>query len=425
MISFVIFASLFFFLLIGVPISVCIGLAVVVTCLYSGVDLIAVAQKMYASVDGFTLMAIPFFMLAGALMETGGMSRRLVRLANALVGTVAGGLCHVIVLGSCFFAALSGSSPATCAAIGSALLPEMKRRDYPIAFAAGLQAVAATIGVIIPPSIPFVVYGVVTGQSIGKLFAAGFIPGILEGLTLMLLIYFIARKKQYYSAVEFSFRELIASFIDAFFALMTPIIILGGIYFGIFTPTEAGAVACMYGFLVGMFIYRELDLQKIVQCFLNAGVTTAMVMLLLAASGAFSWLMAVKGITRLVGSWIASFATTKVLFLLVDIILLLILGCFMEVLSIILITTPILYPVAMDLGIDPIHFGLITVLATSLGMATPPVGENLYIASSIAGITFEEIVKSVWPFIIACIVVLLIVTFIPAIPMFIPNILYP
>ncbi len=420
----VLFGSLVIALILGVPIAVSIGLSVVVSFIFSDMPLAAMAQRMYAGVNSFTLMAIPFFMLAGALMEVGGMSRRLVRFANSLIGMLAGGLAHVQVLASCFFAALSGSSPATTAAIGSALIPEMSKRGYPREFSAAVQSIAGTIGTIIPPSIPMVVYGVVANQSIGKLFAAGMIPGLLYAFSLMTLIYFISKKRQYGSAVEFSAKECWVSFKDAIWALLVPFIILGGIYSGVFTPTEAGAVAVVYGLLAGVFIYKELKLNNLVEVFAKSANNTAMVLLIISAAAVFSWLLNIKGVASLVGGWFVAAPGGSAVFLMLVILLLLAMGCFMETVASVLIVTPVLLPVALSLGIDPIHFGIVIVMGLSLGMSTPPVGENLYIASSIAGVSFEKIVKSVWPFIIVAILAIIAVAYIPIISLFLPNLIY-
>lgn len=423
-VALILFGSLFTGLAIGIPIAVAIGMAVLITFNIVDLPLAALAQRMYASVNSFTLLAIPFFMLAGSLMEIGGMSRRLVRFANSIVGMLAGGLAHVQVLASCFFAALSGSSPATTAAIGSALIPEMKRQGYPAEFSAAVQSVAGTIGTIIPPSIPMVVYGVCANESIGKLFAAGFVPGLLYGLGLMVLIYFIAKKRNYGSAVKFSGREVWDSFKDAIWALLVPIIILGGIYSGIFTPTEAGAVAAVYALIAGIFIYKELNLTNIVEVFARSAANTTMVLLIISASSAFSWVMTAKGVGALVGGWFAQAAGGPVSFMLLVFVLLIFMGCFMETTASILIVTPVLLPVAQNLGIDTVYFGIIVTMALSLGMSTPPVGENIYIAAGIAGITFEQIVRNLWPFIIVAVAVILLIMFVPQIAMFLPNLLY-
>ena len=421
----VLFGSLVVGLILGVPIAVAIGLSVVVSFLFVDMPLAAMAQRMYAGVSTFTLMAIPFFMLAGALMETGGMSRRLVRFANSLIGMLAGGLAHVQILASMFFGALSGSAPATTAAIGSALIPEMSRRGYSREFSAAVQAVAGTVGTIIPPSIPMVVYGVVASQSIGKLFAAGMVPGILYGLGLMVVVYFVARKKDYVSATEFSLKECWLSFKDAIWALLVPIIILGGIYSGIFTPTEAGAVAVVYGLLAGFFIYKELDLKKLIEVMAKASTNTAMVLLIISAAAAFSWLLNIQGVAALVGGWFATAAGGgPFVFMTLVVLLLLFMGCFMETVASVLIVTPILLPVAISLGIDPIHFGIVIVMTLSLGMSTPPIGENLYIAASIAGVSFEKLIGNIWPFFIVAVAVILLVAFVPFISLMLPNLLY-
>lgn len=423
-IGLILFIALLVGLGLGVPIAVAIGAAVVVSFVVAGLPLEAVVQRMYAAVDSFTLMAIPFFMLAGSLMEGGGMSKRLVRFAMSLVGTLSGGLAHVQVLASAFFAALSGSSPATTAAIGSALIPEMTKKGYPPSFSASIQAVAGTIGPIIPPSIPMVIYCVIASESIGEIFAAGVIPGLVYALALMVLIYFMSRKRKYGTPEVFAWREVWDSFKDAIWALLVPIIILGGIYSGAFTPTEAGAVAAVYGLLAGVFIYRELNLKNMIDVFISASCNTAMCLLIVAASYAFSWLLNIEGVAAAIGAWFASNATTQIGFLLLVFALLMFMGCFMETIASVLIVTPILLPVANSLGIDGIFLGVVICMTLSLGMATPPLGENLYIACSIAKIKFEELIIHVWPFIIAAMVAILLVIFIPDIALWLPSLIY-
>lgn len=424
MVVLLLFGILFVGIFVGVPIAVAIGLAAFITFIYTGIDLTAFAQQMYSSIDSFTLLAIPFFMLAGVLMEEGGMSRRIVRFANSLFGTLVGGLAQVQVVASCFFAALSGSSPATTAAIGSALIPEMKKKGYPSDYAAAVQSVAGTIGTIIPPSIPMIIYGVAAGVSIGKLFAAGFIPGLLYGLSLMVVVYFTSKKRNLVSATHFSAHECWESFKDAIWALLVPIIILGGIYLGIFTPTEAGAVAAVYGLFASWFIYKEINIHNIKHILAKAAINTAMCLFIIAASTTFSWLMSIQGIARIIGQWFALVSSGRIVFLLLTVGLLLLMGCFMETIASLLIVCPILLPVAKSLGIDPVHFGIVIVMTLSLGMATPPVGENLYIAASIADVSFEKLIKNAFPFIIAAIVAILIVTFVPGISLVLPKLFY-
>lgn len=420
----VLFGSLFVGLFGGIPIAVAIGLATLIGFIYSGIDLTSYAQEMYSSIDSFTLLAIPFFMLAGSLMEEGGMSRRIVRLADALFGRLTGGLAQVQVVASTFFAAMSGSSPATTAAIGTALIPEMKRRGYLPEYAGAVQAVSGTIGTIIPPSIPMIIFGVSVGVSVGKLFVGGILPGILYAASLMIVVHITSKKKKLVSQTEFSWSEVWDAFKDAIWALLVPIIILGGIYFGIFTPTEAGAVASVYGFIACSWIYKELDFGTFKRVLAKASINTSMVLLIIAASTTFSWLMSIQGITKVIGQWFVAVSSGKYIFLLLTIILLLLLGCFIETIANILIVTPILYPVALSLGIDPIHFGVLMVVTLSLGMATPPVGENLYIAASIANVPFEKLLKDIVPFILAAIVAVLLIAFIPQITLFLPNLLY-
>ena len=304
------------------------------------------------------------------------------------------------------------------------MIPEMKAKGYPPEFAAAVQSVAGTVGPIIPPSIPMVIYGVFASQSIGRLFAAGVIPGILYGLAFMFVIFCTAKKNNYGYTEQFSGREVWLAFKDAIWALFVPIIILGGIYSGIFTPTEAGAVAVVYGLLAGVFIYRELNLKKIGTVLATAGVTTAMVLMILAASSAFSWLMTSQGVAKLVGGWFGSIASGQMTFLVLVILLLLFLGCFMETIACLLIVCPILLPVAQALNIDLVHFGIIMVMTLCLGMATPPVGECLYIAAGIAGVKFERLLKHVWPLVIAAIIIIFLVAIFPQLTLFLPDLFY-
>ena len=391
--------------------------------LLSGMNVAAFAQRMFVAVDSFTMMAIPFFMLAGKLMEVGGMSRRIVRFADCLVGWMTGGLAHVIVVASAFFGALSGSAAATCAAIGSTLIPDMKRKGYPADFVAGLQAVAGGLGVIIPPSITMIMYGVCSGTSIGKLFVAGILPGIFLALCLMLTVRVEAGKRRIKQTSTFSGKELLKSFLDAIPALMVPIIILGGIYGGFFSPTEAGAVACVYGLLVGVFWYKEVNRDNIGAILGGALVNTVMVLIIVSASGAFSWLLTSNGVASLLGRAIGSVATNRFLFLLFSNLIFLLIGCFIESVAGILIVTPILLPQALALGIDPVHYGVIMVVNLALGLTTPPVGENQYIAAAIADIPFEQEFKASLPFLLTNFIALMVITYVPQLSLWLPGVL--
>ena len=414
-VTIILFSLLLLLLFLNVPLVVSIGLPTALVMLGSGMKVATLAQRTYASVDSFTLMAIPFFMLAGKLMEVGGMSKRIVRLADCLVGWMAGGLAHVIVVASAFFGALSGSAAATTAAIGSTLIPEMKKRGYPADFVAGIQAVAGALGVIIPPSITMIMYGVCSSTSIGKLFMAGIVPGIVLALFLMVTIAYQAKKRKIRQMNTFTMKELGAAFLDAIPALLVPTIILGGIYGGIFTPTEAGAVAATYGFLAGAFWYKEINLENIGSIMGGAIVNTVLVMIVVGASGAFSWLLTSSGVS--------SIASNKYIFLLVANLIFIFIGMFIESVAGILIVTPILLPIATSLGVDPVHFGIIMVVNLALGLTTPPVGENQYIAAAIAEVPFEEEVKASIPFLIAGFAALAVITYVEPLSLWLPGIL--
>lgn len=425
-IGIVLFVCLIVLLLGGIPIAACIGGATVIAMITSGLPLLNFASKVYSSVNSFTLMAVPFFMFAGSLMATGGMSRRLIRLASALVGWITGGLTHVMILASAFFAALSGSAPATCAAIGGMMIPEMKKKGFPAEFSAAVQCVAGTIGPIIPPSIPMVVYAICAGESVGALFAGGIIPGLIYAACLMVVSGLICKKKGFgaESKTKYDGHETWEAFKDAIWALLVPVIVLGGIYSGVFTPTEAGAVAAAYGLIAGFFIYRELTFKDLLKILIDTAANTSLVLLIIGCAGAFTWVLTIKGIAAAVGTWFAAASSGKAIFMALTIILLLFMGCFMECCASVLMVVPILLPVATSLGISPIYFGVIVVMTLSLGMATPPVGEDLYIAASIAGIKFEQEVKYVLPMVGAAIMAIVICAIFPDLVMFIPTLIY-
>lgn len=327
------------------------------------------------------------------------------------------------MVASAFFGALSGSAAATTAAIGSTLIPEMKKRGYPADFVAGIQAVAGALGVIIPPSITMIMYGVCSSTSIGKLFMAGIVPGIVLALFLMVTIAYQAKKRKISQMNTFTFKELGTAFLDAIPALLVPTIILGGIYGGIFTPTEAGAVAATYGFLAGAFWYKEINLQNIGNIMGGAIVNTVLVMIVVGASGAFSWLLTSAGVSSLLGKAISAIAGNKYIFLLVANLIFIFIGMFIESVAGILIVTPILLPIATSLGVDPVHFGIIMVVNLALGLTTPPVGENQYIAAAIAEIPFEEEVKASIPFLIAGFAALAVITYVEPLSLWLPGIL--
>jgi C4-dicarboxylate transporter DctM subunit len=421
----ILFGSFAVLAILGLPIAVVLGLSsVVALSTYTKIPLMVVAQRMFAATDSFPLMAIPFFMMAGALMETGGISRRLINLANKIVGSLPGGLALVGIVTCMFFAAISGSGPATVAAIGSILIPAMVNAGYDLGFAAAVMAAAGAIGVIIPPSIPMVTYGVVGGVSIGSIFLGGFGAGIVVGLSLMVVTYVISKKRGYRGIQErSSLIGLLSAVKDAFWALLMPVIILGGIYGGIFTPTEAAAVAVVYGFIVGFFIYRELKIKDLPKIFVNTAVSTSVVMFIIATAQVFGWIMTSQRIPEAIAQWFISLSSSPYVILLLVNILLLIVGCFMETNAAIIILAPIFIPLMIKIGIDPILFGVIMVVNLAIGMVTPPLGVNLFVACGIGKLTLERISKAVVPFIIAMVAALMIITYIPDISMFLPRML--
>lgn len=417
------FGSFAILAILGVPIAIVLGLSSLTALAFaSKIPLLVVAQRMFTAADSFPLMAIPFFMMAGALMESGGISRRLINLANKLVGNVTGGLAQVGILTCMFFAAISGSGPATVAAIGSILIPAMVQAGYDIGFSAAVMAAAGAIGVIIPPSIPMVTYGVVGGQSIGSIFLGGFGSGIVVGLSLMVTVYLISKKRGYRGQGErFSLAAVLKAAADAFWALLMPVIILGGIYGGIFTPTEAAAVAVVYGLIVGFFVYRELKITDMPRVLINTAVSTAVVMFIISTAQVFGWIMTAERIPDAIAQSFISFSNNPYVILLLINLLLLVVGCFMETNAAIIILAPIFLPLIIKLGIDPILFGVIMVVNLAIGMITPPLGVNLFVSCGIGKISLERISKAVLPFLVAMIIALMIITYIPDISMFLPR----
>jgi len=419
------FISFIVLIIIGAPIAISLGLSSLVA-IFTGstVPLTLIPQRMFTAADSFPMMAIPFFMLAGALMESGGISRRLINLAKKLVGHFTGGLAMVGVVACMFFAAISGSGPATVAAIGGIMVPYMIREGYNKSFSSAVMAIAGSIGVIIPPSIPMVTYGVSAGASIGSMFTAGIIPGILIGIALMIASYFICKKNGYgIGEGRFSIKEFIIALKDAFWAILMPVIILGGIYGGFFTPTEAAAVAVAYGFIIGFFVYKEIKLKDLKNIFLDSAVSTATVMIIISAASAFGWILTAERIPDAVAVGFTKLTDSPIIYMLLINLLLLIVGTFMETNAAIIILTPIFLPLAIQLGIDPIYFGIIMVCNLAIGMVTPPLGVNLFVACGISKITIEQITKAVIPLILTNIAVLLLLTFVPQIITFLPKVL--
>ena len=397
---------------IRAPIAVALGMASVVAMAMSGISFEIVAQRMFTSNNSFPLLAIPFFILAGEIMSTGGMSRRLVDFAGSLVGHFRGGLSAVAILGSSFFAALSGSNAATVAAIGGVMNAPMAEKGYRPQYTAATIAAAGVTGMIIPPSILLILYGVVTGVSIADLFMAGVLPGVLICVSLLGLNYVMVRKEPVEKVAFQGAGEIGRTAKAAFWPLMMPVIILSGIYGGVFTPTEAAVVAALYGLAVG-FISRELKVGDLYPIFLKTVISSSIVMFVMNAAGVFGWVITINQIPQSISSFLTEAAGNQVLYILFVNIFLLIVGCIMNAAAAIVIFTSILYPVAMSFGIDPVVFGIIMAVNLSIGTVTPPLGVDLFVASAITKVPLERIVVSIWPFVLILLVDLLIISYFP------------
>ena len=407
-------------LMLSLPIGVSLGLGTAVAMATAATTpTILVAQKAFSGLDSFPLMAVPFFMLAGNLMTTGGIARRIVHVADLLVGKVTGGLGMATIAACMFFAAISGSAQATVSAMGAMMLPEMEKRGYDKAFATGLTATAGTIGVIIPPSIPFVIYGVATGASISHLFIAGFVPGFLIGGALMAVCYYFSKKNGYKGSTEHSATGKSATQIifSAIPALLAPVIILGGIYGGVFTPTEAAVVATVYSIIVGIFVYHELTWQSFLDSLRATADMCGLTALALGFSMSFANFLAMQQIPQKLASWMTATFSEGWMVLAFILVILLIVGCFVDNISSCLILAPVLLPVVKAYGIGDVHFGIIMTVALAIGFVTPPYGCNLFTASAIAKLSIERIAKAAIPFIIAMFICLLLITYIEPICM--------
>ena len=385
-------------------------------------SLTTVSQRMATGIDSFALLAIPFFILAGQLMNSGGIARRLIDFAKVLVGKLPGGLAFVNILAAMFFGAISGSAVAAASAIGGFMTPVMEKEGYNKAFSAAVNITSSTTGLIIPPSNILIVYSLASGGvSIAALFIAGYIPGILSGLSLMVVAFIYAKKNNYKVNFEFSFIDSIKKFLDALPSLMLIIIVIGGIVAGYFTATEASAVAVLYAFILSVFIYKEIKLSDLPEILLNSASTTAIVMLLVGTSMAMSWVMAYENIPQNVAEALLALSNNKIIILIIINIILLFIGTFMDMTPAVLIFTPIFLPVALQLGINPIHFGIIMVMNLSVGICTPPVGSVLFVGCSVANLPITKVIKPLLPMFLAMLVALLLVTYIEELSLLIPR----
>jgi len=423
--AFILLGTFFGLMIIGMPVAYAMGLAALVGAWWIEIPLDAVMIQIAAGVNKFSLLAIPFFVLAGAIMAEGGMSRRLVAFAEVLVGFIRGGLSLVNILASTFFGAISGSSMADTASIGSVLIPEMEKKGYPRDFATAVTVSGSVQAILIPPSHNAVIYSLAAGGSvsIAALFLAGVLPGLLLGLTLAIMCLFIARKRNFPAGRRIPMREALKICVDALWGLMTMVIILGGILSGVFTATESASIAVLWAFFVTMFIYRDYkwrDLPKLVHRTVK---TLTIVMILIGFAAAFGWVMTLMMIPQQITAAITSLSSNQTVVLLMINVLLLALGTLMDMAPLILIMTPILMPVIVSIGIDPVHFGMIMMVNLGIGLLTPPVGGVLFVGSAVARLPIEKVVKAMMPFFVALLVVLGMVTYIPALSLWLPNLL--
>jgi C4-dicarboxylate transporter DctM subunit len=406
----------------SVPVSIALGLASIITIsIFMDVPMMVVIQRVYQGADSFSLMAIPFFILAGNIMSSGGVSKRLVDVAEGFFGRMKGGLALVATGASVFFGAISGSAPATTAAIGSIMVPQMEDKGYDKEFAAATVASSGTIGLLIPPSITMILYGVVANVSIGKLFLGGIIPGILMAIALGVVEVLIARKRNYVSNVPINMKEILARIKKAILALLMPVIILGGIYGGIFTPTEAAVVAVVYGFIIAIFVYRQLDFTGFKKVLLSSAKSSSVIMYLVATASVFSYILSSEKIPQKISAVILGISTEPLIVLLLIAVMLLIVGTFLDNAVAMVLLTPVFAPAIAKLGIDPVFFGVFMVLALAIGQITPPVGLCLFVACDVAKVSIEQLSRNVVFPVIALLIVLLIVMLFPFLVTVIPN----
>ncbi|TFW28778.1 TRAP transporter large permease [Massilia horti] len=421
----IIFILLIVLMLTGMPISIALGLTVL-TFLFTmtHVPIESVAMKLFTGIEKFEIMAIPFFILAGNFLTHGGVARRMINFASSMVGHWHGGLALAGVFACALFAAVSGSSPATVVAIGSIILPAMVKQGYPNRFGAGVITTSGALGILIPPSIVMVMYSVTTNSSVGKLFMAGVVPGILLALLLGLTTWFLARKEDYPRMKRATWGERFTAFRRSAWGLALIVIVMGGIYSGLFTPTEAAAMAAVYAFVIAVFVYKDLKLKQVGKVLLDSAAMSAMLLYIITNAVLFSFLMTSENIPQAMANWLTGMGLGQVAFLLVVNILLLLAGNVMEPSSIVLIMAPILFPVATQLGIDPIHFGILIVVNMEVGMCHPPVGLNLYVASGITRMGISELTVAVLPWLLTMLGFLALITYVPQISLWLPKLVY-
>ena len=416
------FVALFGLLALGAPVAVAMAMSSLLYVWLEGkVPDVVVMHRMINGVDSFPLLAVPFFILAGNLMNTAGITNRIYDFAKALVGWMRGGLGQVNVGGSVIFAGMSGTAVADAGGLGTIEIKAMRDHGYDLDFAVGITAASSTIGPIIPPSLPMVIYGVMAGASIGQLFAAGFVPGLLMAAALMVMVAWYARRRNYPRDARFSVVVLGQTFIRAFLALLTPAIIIGGMMFGLFTPTEAAVAACVWALFLGVVVYRTLDLRRLIRVSFDTIETTAVVLFIVAAASIFAWILTTTRITEHFAELVLSITTQPWVVLILINLIMLVAGCFLETIAAITILVPVFLPIIEKLGIDPVQFGVIMVLNLMIGLLTPPVGMVLYVLSRISGLPFERCVTATAPFLLPLLLVLALITFIPALTLWLPT----
>ncbi len=419
------FVAIFFLLIIGAPVAIALGGASLLFVLISGkVPDLVVVHRMVNGIDSFPLLAVPFFILAGTLMNAVGITNRIFAFATACVGWMHGGLGHVNIGASIIFAGMSGAAVADAGGLGTIEIKAMRDAGYDADFSVGVTAASSTIGPIIPPSLPMVIYGVMASASIGQLFAAGFIPGLLMGVALMLMVAWFAHRRKYPRDAEFSVSVLGSSFKRAFLSLTTPIIIVGGILTGMFTPTEAATAAVLWAMFLGFVVYRTLNLRRFVRVSMETIETTAIILLIVAGASIFAWLLTSNRVTEQFANLVSGFTDNKFLILILLNLILFIVGFFMETVAAITILVPVLLPLAVSVGVDPVHFGVIMVLNLMIGLLTPPVGMVLYVLSRVSGVSFERCTQATLPFLIPLVAVLMLITFVPEFSMWLPTLIY-
>jgi tripartite ATP-independent transporter DctM subunit len=416
--------TVFILLVIGSPVTVALGVGSLFFILMEGTPSVVVLHRMVSGVDSFPLIAVPFFILAGHLMNSAGITTRIFGFAKALVGWMHGGLGHVNIGASIIFAGMSGAAVADAGGLGTIEIKAMRDAGYDDDFSVGITAASSTIGPIIPPSLPLVIYGVMASASIGELFAAGFIPGLLMGVALMIMVTLYSRKRKYPRDTRFSLKRLWLSFKQAFLPLQTPTIIIGGILSGIFTPTESAIAAVVYALILGLFVYRSLTWRHILRVSMDTIETSAAILMIVASATIFAWILIDQQVAVILGDALLGFSQNKTVILIIIMMVVLLIGCFMETIAAITILVPVLLPIAEKVGIDPVHLGIIVILNLMLGLLTPPVGMVLYVLSKVSGVKFEQCVIATAPFIVPLLVVLGMITFFPEIAMWLPNVAY-